>query len=203
MAMVSPIHGSVAAFSAEPAASTSVPAAGDNIFEELLQKAAQQNRQNPDASTGGILSANHGKAILEAVLGNQPTTADPGSTAPVSTAADSEATQAPFVPTFQTDVQVINSFTGQSTELNPMYFATSETAQYLADKFGTGQVREEVPYGSGNPYYSTSNQYYIQTPNGQWLNAGLLAEYYQRMPEAQWPGLADQEIQSAIAQGGG
>lgn len=84
-----------------------------------------------------------------------------------------------------------------------MYFATSETAQYLADKFGTGQVKEEAAYSPGNAYYSSASLYYIQTPNGQWLNAGLLAETYVRMPEAQWPGLADQEIRNAIAQAGG
>jgi len=201
--MVSQIHGSVAAFSTEPAASTSVPAGSENVFEELLQKAAQQNRQNPDVTAGRISSANPGKAILMGVFGNQPATADPGSTVPVAPPADSETAPAPFVPTFQTNVQVINSFTGQSTELNPMYFATSETAQYIASKFGTGEVREEAAYGEGNPYSSTASQYYIQTPNGQWLNAGLLADYYQRMPESQWPGLADQEIRAAIAQGGG
>lgn len=84
-----------------------------------------------------------------------------------------------------------------------MYFATSETAQHLADKFGTGQVKEEAAYSPGNPYYSSASLYYIETPNGQWLNAGLLAETYVRMPEAQWPGLADQEIRNAIAQAGG
>jgi hypothetical protein len=200
--MVSQIHGSVPVFSTEPAATTSVPATGDNIFEQLLQKAAAENRQNPDARTGGILSANRGKAILTEVLGNQPTTVNPGPAAPVSPAADGAAAETPFVPSFQTDVQVTNSFTGQVTELNPMYFATSQTAQFIADKFGTGQVREQASYGSG-PYYSTASQYYIETPNGQWLNAGLLAWNYQRMPEAQWPGLADQQIRANIAQAGG
>jgi hypothetical protein len=200
--MVSPIHGSVPAFSTEPAATTSVPAAGDNIFEQLLQKAAEENRQNPDARTGGISSANHGKAILTAVFGNQPTTVNSGPTVPVSPAANGETAQTPFVPSFQTDVRVTNSFTGQVTELNPMYFATSQTAQFIADKFGTGQVREQASYGSG-PYYSKASQYYIETPNGQWLNAGLLAWNYQRMPEAQWPGMADQEISADIVQAGG
>jgi hypothetical protein len=193
--MVSQIQRSVPSLSTEPAASASVPGAADNIFEEILQKAAQQNRQNSDAASGGILSANPDRGISSALSVNQPMDA--------SAASTGDATQNPFVPTFQTDAQVINSFNGQVTDLNPMYFATSQTAQYLADKFGNGQVREEAPYGSGNPYYSSASQYYIQTPNGQWLNAGLLADYYQRMPEAQWPGLADQEIRTAIAQAGG
>ena len=68
--MISQIHGSVAAFSTEPAANTSVPATGDNVFEELLQKAAQENRQNVDANSGGISSANQNRATLESLLGN-------------------------------------------------------------------------------------------------------------------------------------
>ncbi len=196
--MVSQIHGSVAVFSPEAVASSSVPAASDNIFEEILQKAAQENRQNIDASSGGISSAKQGKAGLEAMLGNQPAAVEQS-----STAASTDTSAAPFVPTFQSNVEVTNSYNGRSTELNSLYFATSETAQYLADKFGTGQVKEEAAYGPGNAYYSSASLYYIQTPNGQWLNAGLLAETYVRMPEAQWPGLADQEIRNAIAQAGG
>jgi hypothetical protein len=201
--MVSEIHGSVAAFSTEAVASSSVPATSDNIFEEILQKATQENRQNLDTSSGGISSAKQGKAGLEAVLGNQSAAVAQSSTTTASAAADTDTSDTAFVPTFQSDVEVTNSYTCQSTELNPMYFATSETAQYLADKFGTGQIKEEAAYSSGNPYYSTGSLYYIQTPNGQWLNAGLLAETYVRMPESQWPGLADQEIRSAIAQAGG
>lgn len=201
--MVSQIHGSVAAFSTETVASSSVPAASDNVFEEILQKATQENRQNLDASSGGISSAKQGKAGLEVLLGNQPSAAAQSSTTGAADTDTSDTSDTSFVPTFQSGVEVTNSYTGQSTELNPMYFATSETAQYLADKFGTGQIKEEAAYSPGNPYYSTASQYYIQTPNGQWLNAGLLAETYVRMPESQWPGLADQEIRSAIAQAGG
>ena len=72
-----------------------------------------------------------------------------------------------------------------------------------ADKFGTGQVKAEASYSVGNPYQSWGTLYYVQTPNGQWLNAGLLAWNYVRMPEAQWPGMADQEMSNQIAQAGG
>lgn len=201
--MISQIHGSVSAFSAEPTANTSVPAAGDNVFEELLQKATQENRQNVDASSGGISSANQNRATLEALLANNDTSAASPAAA-ASTPAESDATtQTPYVPMFQTGVTVVNSLNGQSTDLNSMYYATSETAQYIADKFGTGQVKAEASYSEGNPYQSSGTLYYIQTPNGQWLNAGLLAWNYERMPEAQWPGMADQEIQNQIAQAGG
>ena len=83
--------------------------------------------------------------------------------------------------------------------LNPAYFATRDTAQYIADKFGTGQI-VQVPFGgTGGPYTSSAEEYHIVLPNGATVNAGLLADYYVRMPEAQFPGLADSMIQTAVA----
>ena len=114
-----------------------------------------------------------------------------------ATAASAES-QAPFVPQFLTNVQVLSSM-GGSEPLNPAYFATQETAQYIADKFGTGKI-VQVPWGgTGGPYAATAQEYHIVLPNGATVNAGLLADYYVRMPEAQFPGLADTMIQMAIA----
>jgi len=107
----------------------------------------------------------------------------------------------PFVPTFIVPA-VTNSQTGQSTGLNPMYFATEATAQYMAETFGNGQIKAENPYGTG-PYSANAEQYFYQTPRGQWRIAGLDAWTYVRMPEAQWPGLAAQQIREAIADSGG
>lgn len=82
--------------------------------------------------------------------------------------------------------------------LNPAYFATQETAQYIADKFGTGKI-VQVPFGgTGGPYASSAQEYHIVLQNGATVNAGLLADYYVRMPESQYPGLADTMIQMAV-----
>lgn len=88
---------------------------------------------------------------------------------------------------------------GGSWPLNPDYFATQQTAQYIADKVGTGQVIQ-VPYGgTGGPYAATSEEYDTVLPKGATVNAGLLADYYVRMPESQFSGLADTMIQQAVA----
>jgi hypothetical protein len=61
----------------------------------------------------------------------------------------------------------------------------------------------EQPYvGPSGPYSATANEYWVQLPGGKTINAGFLADYYQRMPEGQFPGLAEQMIQVAIAQAG-
>lgn len=105
---------------------------------------------------------------------------------------------APFVPQFLTNV-VETSAMGGSWPLNPDYFATEQTAQYIADKFGTGQI-VQVPFGgTGGPYTSSAEEYEVVLSNGATVNAGLLADYYVRMPESQCPGLADIMIQQAVA----
>lgn len=129
-----------------------------------------------------------------------PTPSDSQPAAP-STSAEAQtpaATSAPFVPQFLTNV-VETSALGGSWSLNPDYFATEQTAQYIADKFGTGQIIQ-VPFGgTGGPYTSSAEEYDIVLQNGATVNAGMLADYYVRMPEAQCPGLADTMIQMAVA----
>jgi hypothetical protein len=120
--------------------------------------------------------------------------------APPAAQPEPPSTDTPFVPQFLTDVKVINAYTGESQALNPAYFATRDTAQYIADKFGTGKVIEQPYAGPAGPYGATATEYYIQVPNGRTVNAGLLADYYQRMPESQFPGLADLMIRDAIGQ---
>jgi hypothetical protein len=95
-------------------------------------------------------------------------------------------------------MEVVNA-TGGSQPLNPAYFATRETAQYIADKFGTGEVLEVRNGGTGGRYAAPASEYHIELPNGATVNAGLLADHYVRIPEAQFPGLADTMSQMAIA----
>ena len=57
--------------------------------------------------------------------------------------------------------------------LNPLYFATNATAQYVAKLLG-GTVSSQAAYGPNNPVSASSSQEYV-TINGQQYNAGLLA----------------------------
>src|SRR5215467_14137221 len=72
--------------------------------------------------------------IIFGVGGRPPTSSSPK---PAPAATNAPPAPATFVPEFQTNMEVVNA-TGGSQPLNPAYFATRETAQYIADKFGTG-----------------------------------------------------------------
>ena len=105
--------------------------------------------------------------------------------------------KAGFVPQFQQDAKVLSVY-GDVWNLNPAFYATRETAEWMAQKYGTGEV-VEVPYGTpGSPFSSTATQLHIKLHNGQLVNAGLLADYYRGIPEATFPGLADREIRDQL-----
>ena len=93
-------------------------------------------------------------------------------------------TETPFVPEFQQNLEVVSAY-GGSSALNPIYFATPETAQWIANKYGTGEVVARPYDATGGPYTANGTEYYIRLQDGGLVNAGLLADYYQRMPAAE------------------
>jgi len=101
----------------------------------------------------------------------------------------------PFVPSFRTATVTdgVNVW-----GLNSNYFATKDTAQWIANKYGTGQVIETPFEGSGGPFAASANEYQIKMADGRTVNAGILAGYYERNPESQFPGLADKLIRGQL-----
>ena len=101
----------------------------------------------------------------------------------------------PFVPTFRTATVTdgVNVW-----PLNSNYFASKDTAQWIANKYGTGQVIETPFEGSGGPFAASANEYQIKMADGRTVNAGILAGYYERNPESQFPGLADKLIRGQL-----
>ena len=180
---------------------TQIPAVTHSFSTEVVvgSKVAPSGETFSDALTADsstplsqVSAANSGSVQF---FGGWTTPFDPQAPMPAATA---NTPAAPFVPEFNTNVQVVSAM-GGAWPLNPAYFATKETAQYFADKFGTGEVVEKPYGGTGGPYAATAVEYHIVLPNGATVNAGLLADYYVRMPEAQFPGLADTMIQAAVA----
>jgi len=185
---------------AELAASQKLTAPGQSFAEALTEEsstAASQVSATSGGSVqffGGWTATGTSHAPVATPFDPQP--AAPAAPAETQTPAD---TPAPFVPQFLTNVQETSAMGGGPWPLNPAYFATQETAQYIADKFGTGQITQ-VPFGgTGGPYTSSAEEYHIVLANGATVNAGLLADYYVRWPESQCPGVADTMIQMAIA----
>jgi hypothetical protein len=109
----------------------------------------------------------------------------------------------PFVPTFRNAIGSGVGNDGRATywELNHTYFATRETAQWIASKYGTGQVVETPFGGSGGPFSASANEYQVKLADGRLVNAGILAGYYERNPEDKFPGLADKLIRSQLGLG--
>jgi hypothetical protein len=151
------------------------------------------NTGNPQPSGAGSATSASSSAKL--------TPFDP-QPAPMATSAPAAGTSpaisdAEFVPEFQQDPKVFSVY-GTSSGLNPAYFATRETAEWIAKKYGTGEV-VEVPYeGNGGPYFANATEFQIRLSNGKLTNAGTLADYYRRMPESQFPGVADSMIRSVL-----
>jgi hypothetical protein len=115
---------------------------------------------------------------------------------PASVITPTAATAAPsFVPTFRS-ATVTDGVT--VWPLNSNYFASKDTAQWIANKYGTGQVIETPFEGSGGPFAASANEYQIKMADGRTVNAGILAGYYQRNPESQFPGLADKLIRAQL-----
>ena len=115
----------------------------------------------------------------------------------IASPADATVASPPFVPVFQTA-----SVTDGTTvwPLNSQYFADQPTAQRLADEYGTGQVVQTPFFSGGGPYSASSDQNEIVLANGRTVNAGVLASYYVRNPESEFPGLADTLIRNQLAQ---
>jgi len=86
-------------------------------------------------------------------------------------------------------------------DLTNFRVATSETAQWIANKYGDGSV-VEVPFGGvGGMFTASAQEYHIKLADGSLVNAGILAGYYQRNPPDQFPGLADKLIRGQLGLG--
>jgi len=104
-------------------------------------------------------------------------------------------TEPPFVPAFRS----ATGTDGQITwNLNSGYFATKETAQWIANKYGTGEVVEKPFGGSGGLFAASATEYHIKLRDGREVNAGILAGYYERNPPEKFPGLAEKLIKSQL-----
>jgi len=103
---------------------------------------------------------------------------------------------AAFVPSFRTATG--SDGLSEPWELNSEYFATRETAQFIADKFGDGTVTPVEFGGSGGLFTASEKEFHIVLKNGRMVNAGILASYYTRNPDDKYPGLAEILIKKVL-----
>jgi hypothetical protein len=69
-------------------------------------------------------------------------------------------------------------------------------------RFGAREWFELVAPGNEGPVYTCSHkERWVRFWDGLEMNAGILAAYFKRMPEDQFPGLADKMCRDLIALG--
>jgi len=140
-------------------------------------------------------------------LASPPVSIPPPQSQPIATPAEPRQILAPpveavttpaFAPSFRS---AFGSDGLRSWGLNPTRFATSETAQWIANKYGVGEVVEVRSGGFGGIFTVSANEYHIRLTDGSLVNAGILAGYYQRNPPDQFPGVADKLIRAQLGLG--
>ena len=106
----------------------------------------------------------------------------------------------PFTPAFRsaTGSTAVGADVQITWNLNSNYFATKETAQWIANKYGTGEVIEAPFAGAGGLFTASANEFHIKLKDGREVNAGILAGYYERNPPDKFPGLADKLIKNQL-----
>ena len=114
---------------------------------------------------------------------------------PAIPAADTAPPEAPFVPVFRNATITDGK---QVWALNRTYFASQETAQWIASKYGNGLVVEVPAGGNGGFFSASANEYHVKLADGRLVNAGILAGYYERNPPDKFPGLADKLIRAQL-----
>ena len=111
-------------------------------------------------------------------------------------AAAAETSQAIFSPKFKS-AKGFDSISGMTWKLNDTYFADQDTANWVAAKYGTGEIRESDVLGPG-PFGVDTKMFEVKLGDGRWVNAGMLAAFYDRNPEVLFPGVADKLIRSEL-----
>lgn len=179
-----------AAGAAASAASTSQVSDGANDFRQLFGGVVPT--AIPFTTKAAADALNFGSPAPNAPASSS--VASLGGTASPAVAATAEP---PLIPVFQgaTETDGTNVW-----NLNTGYFADQPTAQWLANKYGTGVVVQTPFFNGGGPYSASANQNEIVLSNGATVNAGVLASYYARNPESEFPGLADTLIRNQLAQ---
>lgn len=87
-----------------------------------------------------------------------------------------------------------------TTNLRDLWWAEQETAAALAVRYHAAAV-QMPPYYPARWFrvsFTPDAMWYLQFPNGTLINAGILADYFRRNPEAEHPGVADKYVRDYI-----
>lgn len=115
---------------------------------------------------------------------------------PKPVSAPVPAPQPVFIPAFEQGVTIKSPW--GTWPVNADYFATSDTAFVLCKRLQCSFVFEQACSMGGGPFVCTKPERMLVI-NGIPFNAGVLAAFYARNPEKDFPGLADKLVAAEIA----
>lgn len=143
-------------------------------------------------------------AAAAAAAGTTFASTAPGSAAPAANAtlpAAVAGVNGPAGPVFGADPWLSDP-TGQGpngvvTHYNPIYFATQQTAQTVAQMVGGKVVQaNQICTAPGSPFTQNEANYMVQLPDGAQVNPGLIADIYTHG----WPqSMVDQQVANEVA----
>ncbi len=81
--------------------------------------------------------------------------------------------------------------------MNDYYYADEATAQWISGRWGTGKTREVSLLGPG-PFSVDTKMFEAELKDGTWVNAGILAAFYDRNNEDLFPGVAEALVSSQL-----
>jgi hypothetical protein len=126
---------------------------------------------NP-STTAPSFSAVFASAAAAASAGTAASTAS----APAAAASDSSGSPFGASPWLSDPT---GSGPGPVTNYNPIYFATAQTAQTVAQMTGGTVVSEnEITSAPGSPFQQNQPNLMVELPNGGLINPGLVADIY-------------------------
>jgi hypothetical protein len=175
---------------AQTTTTTSQDSSGANDFRQLF--GSPLPAAVPFSATNPPLPYGYPDPSTAAATPASPASAS-ATVAPAAVIAD-----ASFVPVFRS-ATVTDGTNVWPT--NHDYFASQATAQWIANKYGTGQLVTTPFEGSGGPFSASASEYQVVLADGRSVNAGILASYYERNPESQFPGVADSLIRNQLGLG--
>jgi hypothetical protein len=100
-----------------------------------------------------------------------------------ATAAATDASSDPAGPLFGPNPWLTDPTgsgpNGTVTNYNPVYFATQQTAQTVAQMLGGEVVQsDQMVTASGSPFTQNQPNYMVQLPDGAQVNPGFIADIY-------------------------
>jgi hypothetical protein len=163
-----------------------------------------------DAGTSGSEASASGtpdfQSLFNSQMNSQPAkaaapTATPATTTPAPTSATSTATDPPTPESvfgaspWESNPTGTNP-DGSTINFNPWYFATPQAAAQVAQMLGGTVVESNEMCGTGGPFTQAQPNLMVQMPNGNMINAGLIASFYAHgYPQSYINTLISNEIQ--------